>query len=253
MFSFQSAQEHKNRYRFKILSFFSWYPVEVSLRKRRFSEGMLKCDFLCSSSEIYYFPVSLTDFSPLRRSIAYLNASLASRLVGWRETGDRAFENCFHPFQPKHTLTSFPWSSTSIKYPFLCFAVLVCVQARESENKENRERRLWKTFQSHNVQFIQFKSWGGLVDQHRRQKKLHIALLGRKKYLNYNWNIRLSTIRLKFECCPASVVQKSREKTVYGLNPSSEKFTVKISWLFFFLQMDSHKHTEQGPFRGMNQ
>lgn len=45
-----------------------------------------------------------------------------------------------------------------------------------------------------------------LVDQHRRQKKLHIALLGRKKYLNYNLNIRLSTIRLKFECCPASVV-----------------------------------------------
>lgn len=62
MFSFQSAQEHKNRYRFKILSFFSWYPVKVPLRKRRSSEGMLKWDFLCSSSEIYYFPVLLTRF-----------------------------------------------------------------------------------------------------------------------------------------------------------------------------------------------
>lgn len=250
MFSFQSAQEHKNRYRFKILSFFSWYPVKVPLRKRCFSEGMMKWDFLCSSSEIYYFPVSLTRFS----SIAKVDcvSQCFNSFTTYRQKWDRrsSIRELFYPFNLNTRCLRCRARVSNIIFLFMLSHTGVRV-AREP-NKEN-ERRLWKTFQSHNAQWVLFSSILGVVLVVDQQKKLHIALFRPQKVFELQLKHPAEHDTVEVRVLPSVGWAKRREKRVYGLNPSSEKFTVKISWLFFFLQMDSHIHTEQGPFRGMNQ
>lgn len=134
-------------------------------------------------------------------------------------------------------------------YASLCW----CVCGRESKTRKIAREGCGKHFSRSTFSFIQFKSWGGFGRPAQKAEKIAYCTFRAQKVFELQFEHPAEYDSVEVWVLPGVGCVKKQWKRVYGLNPSSEKFTVKISWLFFFLQMDSHKHTEQGPFRGMNQ